>query len=859
MRIDFQKKCQKLESVNTILKDEINMLSERAEETLLISLIVDTIRSVDDKKRLFENILEKISILKNIGYCAFCKLKKNKAHQKYVYAAFSETDCEGSKITLKSKVLKDFDEIGYSLITNGINQQNDFQINFKNPSFMPFSALLFPFKTKLIPEGLFVFIDDERDENKLKSMSMLLQNIIDMVAEKLDKINLLAELNNLNTQLDHRVKIRTQSLVEANKKLSKEIKERKQVVQKLKESENRYRTVSQLTSDFSFAYRVEPDGSIVNEWVTGTLFNLTGYSKKELESLGGWSHLIFPEDIPILLDQMKALFSNQNKTIEYRILTKDKKIHWMRDHSRPLWDAKENRIIRIEGAVQDITESKQTKEVLKKSEKSYRTLFEKTVDAIFIIEKKSGNFIDANDAALKLTGRSWKELCRLTTVDVCPKGAVARLKAIQGSEDIFEFGEVIYIRPNGEKRITRLNSFPSDKNTIIEIASDITHELAVQKQLRLAQKIEAIGTLAGGIAHDFNNILFPILGYTEMLLEDVPEDSPFRDTLNKIHTSSLRAKDLAKQILTFSRQEKSEQKLIKIQAVIKEALKLIRATIPSTIEMKQDIEAGCGVIKADPTQIHQIVMNLSTNAYHAMEETGGVMKVNLKEIQLGEYDTLTPDMVPGVYVCLTISDTGRGMDKELVQKIFDPFFTTKKKGKGTGMGLSVVHGIVNSMGGTIHVYSEPDRGTKFNIYFPVEQDYLQEDIHNYNEPIKGQKEQILLVDDEEDIITMEKQMLERLDYQVVSHTSSLEALEAFRAQPDKFDLVITDMAMPNMPGDKLSAELIKMRSDIPILICTGFSETMSEKKADAKGIKGFLLKPIVMKDLAEKIREVLDK
>jgi len=252
-------------------------------------------------------------------------------------------------------------------------------------------------------------------------------------------------------------------------------------------------------------------------------------------------------------------------------------------------------------------------------------------------------------------------------------------------------------------------------------------------------------------------------------------------------------------------------------------------------------------------------MNLSTNAYHAMEEIGGELKVSLNELELSTLDLINPDMATGVYVCLTVSDTGKGMDKNVINKIFDPFFTTKEKGKGTGLGLSVIHGIVTSMNGAIQVYSEPGKGTVFNVYIPVEKSYFTEQISNSNVKIQGGTEKILLVDDEETIISMERLMLERLGYHVTSRTSSIEALEAFRAAPDKFDLVITDMAMPNMPGNKLSAELIKIRPDIPILLCTGFSETMSEEKAVSIGIKGFLWKPIVMKDLSQKIREVLDK
>ena len=296
-----------------------------------------------------------------------------------------------------------------------------------------------------------------------------------------------------------------------------------------------------------------------------------------------------------------------------------------------------------------------------------------------------------------------------------------------------------------------------------------------------------------------------------------------------------------------------------MQPIIKEALKLIRSTIPTTISINQNLQSNCGAVKADPTQIHQIVMNLATNAYHAMEDTGGELIVSLKEVKLGKYDIITPDMIPGIYACLTVADTGVGMDKNLTDKIFDPFFTTKAIGKGTGMGLSVVHGIVKVMGGIIQVYSEPGKGTEFRIYFPVEKSSFQEQVTPSKAQIQGGIEQILLVDDEDAILTMEKMMLERLGYQVTSRTSSIEALEAFRDSPDKFNLVITDMAMPNMPGDKLSTELTKIRPDIPILLCTGFSETMSEEKAASLGIKGFLLKPIVTRDLAQKIREVLDK
>ncbi|MCK5836899.1 MAG: response regulator [Desulfobacula sp.] len=381
----------------------------------------------------------------------------------------------------------------------------------------------------------------------------------------------------------------------------------------------------------------------------------------------------------------------------------------------------------------------------------------------------------------------------------------------------------------------------------------------MELSLQQAQKMETIGTLAGGIAHDFNNILVPIVGYTEMLLNEFPEDSPTRDSLNKIFDSSLRARDLVKQILTFSRQKSGELKRINIQPIIIEALKLIRSSIPTTIEIKQHIRTDCGIIKADPTQIHQIVMNLATNAYHAMEETTGELRVDLRKMQIDGQDGLKPDIKPGLYACLTVADPGRGMDKNLIKKIFDPFFTTKEPGKGTGMGLSVVHGIVKNMGGAIRVDSEPGKGTEFNIYLPVVTMASENGPLPSKRTIQRGTERILLVDDDKDIIAMEKRVLAKAGYIVTSHTSSIEALKTFRAHPDKFDMVITDMAMPNLPGNKLSIELINIRSDIPILMYTGFSETMSEEKAVSLGIKGFLLKPIVMTDLFQKIREILDK
>jgi len=394
---------------------------------------------------------------------------------------------------------------------------------------------------------------------------------------------------------------------------------------------------------------------------------------------------------------------------------------------------------------------------------------------------------------------------------------------------------------------------------VVLVFRDITHEVETEEKLLQSQKMDSIGTLAGGIAHDFNNILFALIGHTELLLSDFPDEGSTRDSLKAIYSSALRARDLVKQILTFARQEKGELMMMKLQPIVKEALKLIRSTIPTTIVMHQSIQSDCGVVVADPTQIHQIFMNLATNAYHAMEENGGELTVTLKEVQLGAEERIDPDMTPGAYACLSVADTGKGMHKGVMDRMFEPFFTTKSQGKGTGLGMAVVHGIVKRLKGAIQVHSEPGRGTQIQVYLPVIQKSSENQGVLVQDPIPGGTERVLLVDDEKDIVHIEKQALERLGYKVEVCTNGIEALAAFRAVPDKFDLIISDLAMPRMPGDKLAAELLKIRPDIPILLCTGFSDTLSEPTAKSIGIKGILLKPIIIRDLAKKIREVLDK
>jgi len=566
-----------------------------------------------------------------------------------------------------------------------------------------------------------------------------------------------------------------------------------------------------------------------------------------------------PKVRELMLNKMKTYELLNNVEAEY--YGKDKSKVWVRFDTRFFPDKGY-----MEDVVVDITESRIGEEALRESENRFRDISLSMADWIWETNKDT-KLTYISQSIKDVLGYSPEELIGKTPFDLMPEDESLRIKEIVSkliskSENIKDL-ENWNVHKEGRKLFMLTNAIPiiDNKGNVKGyrgINKNITSQRKLEAQLQQAQKMESIGTLAGGIAHDLNNILFPIVGYSEMLLEDISEESPFRDSLKKIYNSSLRAKDLVNQILTFSRQETNELKSIKVQSIIKDALKLMRSTIPTTIKIKSYIKADCCEIKADPTQIHQIVMNLTTNAYHAMEENGGELKVNFKEIEFGEQDLTDLELKPGIYNCLIVADTGVGMDKDLTDKIFDPFFTTKERSKGTGMGLSVVHGIVKNMDGAIHVYSEPGKGTEFHVYFPLAHAEKVQQETNAGMSIQGGTEHILLVDDEEEILTMGTKILERLGYQVTSFAHSIEALEAFSVNPDEFDLIITDMTMPNLSGDKLSTELIKIRSDIPILLCTGFSETISEKNAASLGIKGFLFKPIVMKELAQKIREVLD-
>jgi PAS domain S-box-containing protein len=527
----------------------------------------------------------------------------------------------------------------------------------------------------------------------------------------------------------------------------------------------------------------------------------------------------------------------------------------------------------------DITDRRRAEEALRDSEEKFKFLAEKMADIIWTVNR---NFQTTyvSPSIEKILGFTPEERKRQTLEEMITPGSLNKVQMMfleelrrdeagNADPDRLVTIEVEYYRKDGST-VWMENSVKAVRNNsgaidgLYGVSRDITErkiaeeeKARLQAQLQQVQKMESMGTLAGGIAHDFNNILGIIVGNTELAMDDVPEWNPARRNLEEIRTASIRARDVVKQILAFSRKTPQKMKPVRIIPIIKESLKFLRSSIPTTIEIHQNISSESDTVLTDPTQINQVLINLCTNAVHAMGEKGGVLEVSLEDIELDAGSSMDYyDLSSGKYVRLTVNDTGHGIEPKILKRIFDPYFTTKGVGEGSGMGLSVVHGIVKRYGGGISVSSEPGKGTIFHVLFPCIEDEPEPKVEIAAEIPRG-NERILFVDDEKAMIDAIQPMIERLGYKVTARTSSIEGLEAFRANPDRFDLVITDFTMPNMTGMELANELFKLRSEIPIILCTGYSEHINEEKAKRNGIRAFVMKPVVLDEIANTIRKVL--
>lgn len=626
---------------------------------------------------------------------------------------------------------------------------------------------------------------------------------------------------------------------------------------------------------------------------------MLGYSKEELRELS-----FFDVTHPDYRPKNKALFQNMF-SLESTGFKIEKK--YIRNDGDEI-DVSVNAtaVIDDEGKtkfgtafVEDITERRKAEKELNLSNRRYQTLFQNSPIPLWeedftevyqyldtlreqgvrdfrkhsetdpsFLEKCSQKvkILDVNQEVLKLHGANTKKdiLGNLNKIFTDKSFETFKEEIISLSKGAFNFeseGEVKTL--SGEKKSIFikmiLNREQGDLTKALIATVDITNRKKMEDQIQQSQKMESIGNLAGGIAHDFNNLLFPIIGMSEMLLEDLPEDSLEYENANEIFHAGKRAGDLVKQILAFSRQSEHKMTPVRVQNVLKEVLKLCRSTIPSNIEIHEDIQQNCGLVMADSTQIHQISMNLITNAFHAVEEKNGTIDVKLKEITLKRNELPNSKLQPGQFIRLSISDNGIGMSQNTIFKIFEPYFTTKKQGKGTGLGLSVVYGIVKEHDGDIKVYSEMGKGTTFNIYLPLMKKSSKIAAVEQEAGMATGTENILLVDDEVSVANLVGQMLSRLGYQVTIKTNSVDALNTFKKTPEYFALVVSDMTMPNMTGDQLAVEILSIKPDTPIIICTGFSERINKVQAEIIGVKGFLMKPAVKADMAQLVRKVLDE
>lgn len=508
----------------------------------------------------------------------------------------------------------------------------------------------------------------------------------------------------------------------------------------------------------------------------------------------------------------------------------------------------------------DITDRKRAEQELRDAELEKRLILD-TQSSQVVLQDLSFSVTWANRSACESAGLSREEIIGRHCYeiwaqrdDICPGCPVALGIKTGRTQEI--------VRKISNGRTWHIVGSPvrDEAGRIVStvlVTEDITERVTLESQLRQSQRMEAIGTLAGGIAHDFNNILTSVIGFTQLALDDVEKGTSLEDNLQEVYTAGNRAKDLVKQILTFTRQTEEEIKPVYIHLIAKEVLKLLRSSIPTTIEIRQNIKSE-SLIMANPSQVHQIFMNLCTNAAQAMDKDGGILEVTLADVKLDHNFTRgNKDLKPGNYLKIVVSDTGIGIGPDVIESIFEPYFTTKELGEGTGMGLAMVHGIVKGYEGEVTVDSTVGIGTVFSVYLPVAKKRSESQLYE-DEELPAGTERILIVDDELPIVKMSSRILERSGYDVTTHTDSLEALELFRSRPGDFDLVITDMTMPGMTGDKLAVEMIKIRPDIPVILCTGYSKKISDETASEVGIKAFAYKPIVKADLVKTVRKVLD-
>jgi PAS domain S-box-containing protein len=660
-----------------------------------------------------------------------------------------------------------------------------------------------------------------------------------------------------------------------------DITEQERAKEQLRASEDRYRSYIEITGQLGWT--TDANGEVIEDLPSWRKY--TGQSKEEIRGTG-WVGALHPDDVEHTLRVWnKAVKKKTAYEVEYRIRRHDGMYRLFLARGVP--------VLKQDGSVQewvgtciDITERTKAEESTK-----HLASFPQLNPNPIIETNASGEITFCNPAAqtiLESLGmdkgdvkaflpedldpilRNWDQKNQATfrrevliadrvfgeTVNLVPQFNVARIYArdITNRKQAEEA-----LRRAHDELESRVEERTHQLNAAYEtLQSEIEERRKVEGQLRESQKMEAVGTLAGGIAHDFNNILAGILGFTEMAMDDIPPEHPAFNHLGHVLKGGMRARELVKQILAFSRKTSYKRSPVSLSPLITETIHLLRASIPTSIQIAFTMTATSDTVLAAPIEVQQILMNLATNASLAMRETGGVLEISLIDIGFApDSAVLEPDVMPGEYVQLLVKDTGVGMSLEVMKRVFEPFFTTREAGKGTGMGLATVYGIVKGLKGTITVESEAGKGSTFRVSLPkIKAKPKEEQLQTVQTP-RG-TESILFVDDEDELIAWGQAVLERLGYSVTTLTDPIEALKTFSSDPSRFDLVITDQAMPAMTGIQLAKKLLQIRPDVPIILCTGHSETASSETARQIGIRQFLMKPLIKQELAEAVRKVLD-
>jgi PAS domain S-box-containing protein len=598
---------------------------------------------------------------------------------------------------------------------------------------------------------------------------------------------------------------------------------------------------------------------------------VTGYGPEELvKNSGLLSDIIHLTDREAFLRHLKKDFTREKAfQKELRILRKDGEVRWIQHTCEPVYGPNGEWLGR-RYSNRDISSCKFSENAFMESQAKYRNIVESFSDGICIMQNGLIRFV--NKRLADMVGLSREEILETPFFNYVHPGELSRVmesyERFVSGEERKQIYETVLSDKNGvllDVELSFTSTFHEEQRAALIMVRDITGLKQIEKEkrelekiLQQTQRMEAIGTLAGGIAHEFNNILWIISANTEYALEILKDGGEVSNNLKRIERACTRASGLVGQILNFTRQRQQDPKPLDMRAIVKETLKFMRASLPKSIDINTEIAGDLGMVMADPTQLHQVVTNLCTNAFYAMREAGGGLDVSLHNIDAKETSSFPVGMAPGRYVRLRVKDTGIGMEPEVMKRVFEPFFTTKQPGQGAGLGLSVVYGIVESCHGAVTVDSSPGEGSVFEVFLPVIEDRSGAEIRR-TRPIPTGKERILFVDDEKEIGDITREILESLGYKVHVETNPGEALNVFRQRPDEFGLVITDMSMPRMTGEVLAKKLLSIRSDIPIIICTGYGEVMDEGRARKIGVRKILMKPASINTVAEAIRGVLDK